>query len=677
MSTQTEKRPALLALETAFFLATLVFTLYVRLNSPGLTPFFSDHSREFVRMFEWLDGKPSSWLGQEIMMDQVGRTPGPANYLIMAGLWSVLKSVTGMISVLHAFTIITIVGFSWFVVRPLGRAPFWFFWLTFSLMPTQVLISRTIWTSASTIPVNLTMLILLWGYQRYRTRRWLLGFYLFGAMAIQVYLLALLPFIAGTLWIRLISPSWPRICLWASSLTLVWLSVWNFCHGNVLNALFSRTHAPMGPGFSWSRVWDSAGHHFWLQSGPSPTLNYCTVPMQLGHLVDPQARDLISAFTGLGPLSLLLSLLSIAWILGNFFHPRLKKLPDLRPLESLLLIWLALGLSGLANYLWLAGAFPIRYGQALHPFQFLAVCLALNRLARSNLSRFIKTGLTWFCLSLALVAFAGNAYFLLFNFRVCSTLGRVSLATTPVPELPLSHKLELLKKSDPSLPPEKAMATLHGPVAHRLRFFEFENWDNSVWMGGLSQTLQRSLPYRESAPTHYFVALPSTGSEPPRPVPEQIPLKPEWLPMAAELYYFDSEGELLQSRSIPDLEPILPLLDAPHEAVTVRVEFQIAASPDAGDLLIGYDDSPMNRALSLLEVKLQGANVSMRETGPPFWLDQRVALVMPPDTDFRCQLTFEIHSRRKYSRVDIFRLPSRLSRPVREHWYPKNWNKDR
>lgn len=624
------------------FWGSALVAFYVRLVDPDLTWFNTHMSRDLARAFEWLDLRPYSMLGPE--MNHGHRLPGPAFYFILAGCWTLVKSVTGVLTLLHLLTIILAVVFTLRVVRPLGRTPALVFWLLFSLMPTQVLLSRTLWNPSLVVAVNLGYLLCLDQYHRHRGWGALVCFYLVGLVGIQVHLSTLLGLVAGTLWLRLQQGRWLPLSLLGLGMVLTyWGAIWGMTDGYAayFKAL-EKQYVFLGWGawetteFHWDVFLRSIYYHVFISLRPLGDYELYSLVPQFGPELLPRYAWL-QAFASLGYAFVVVLLGSLVYL-----SARLIKRKGL-PLEQLLAIWLVVGMVVLYCYRIKDGIFPYRYGMTFYPVQFLLPVLAL-RAVRSFKIRALAV-------LFALVVFAGNAFFLGQCYRLMELTARASQSPDISFEMALRYKLQVLKKVDLTGAPQEFFSTLHGGAANRLRTFEFDNWDQQRWTGGLSQSLLRSGVTVSPDPAHYLVTFPAAGQS----GLQYLALTPAHLPPGASLIYYDREDRTLGWGYFAPDEVLLPVLSAPPETRALEVRFQLPAC-SATRVEAWYDGHLHHRVLELEQVWLNEAEVPI-ENHPGGWLDQHFTTFQASPEEVSCRMRFRVYRTGSYSRLDIFRRP--------------------
>ncbi len=625
-------------LSYALFGLSLAVVLWVRLSNPDLTWFSTDMSRDLARSFEWLGGNPSSYLGPEI--GHGPRMPGPLYYWFLALVWKVTHWVPTMLVLIHTGIILSLLWFLKVVVRPLGRTPTLVFWLTFALLPIHVLNSRMLWSPSLVVPLNLLTLIFAARYLASQHRGWLSALAVLGWLSLQIHLTA---FVGPTVCLAYLCwkerrpfPFLGYLGFLTLYLTLVWGGAQGFARmGDVVQRDYGFLPG-LTPGghYSWSNLFHSLSSHLFIVAEPLRWDELYTVTFQLGpDLLGPGTFVWIERFLVLRWVVVLLVLVALLVCLGRALKGRAA------PLEQAVLLWFGLALVGVVSYKFGQGTVPYRYGFSFYPFQFLVLALALAHLNRSARWRSLAPAINLAALGLALTLFAGNAFFLLQSYRVSEISGSVS-ETGVLEEPTLRRKLRLIASAGPARA-ETFLGPLHGPLANRVRRAEFYHWTQARWTGGLYQSLEKtgSLP-QGSGQQHWFV-----GAKGP------VSLSKRDLPSEVSFQYLDEQGHDLGTVR-PDSSLLLPCLQAPEQAKTVRVSFQLEESAGR-KAAICFDDHPYNRALSLAQVRANGEPAEFQSRDPRR-LNQRVVLLDHPGP-LQCQLEFQLFQFGTYSRLDIFR----------------------
>lgn len=626
---------------------SVAVAFFVRLQQPELTWFSTDMSRDLARSFEWLDGSPTSYLGPEI--GHGPRMPGPAYYWFLALAWLCTHSIPGMLTLIHFGILCLSIWFLFTVVRPLGRTPTLLFWLTFALLPTQVLCSRMLWSPSLVVSLNLVCLICFKKFLDTRHQKWLVLLGLLAVLAVQIHLTALagplVCLVCASLMLRRWTPLLGLLLTLLAYLGAVWGSQHILRMGEVVRRDYGLLPVLGEESYRWANFSHSLSPHLFITEEPLRWDELYTVTFRLGPKVLAPAT-----FAWVQRVPLIKFPLAVVVLGGCLFLLWRALRRRSTPLEQALLFWTTVAVGALASYKFGRGTVPYRYGFSFYPLQFLVPALALSLLNRSPDFRRWARPVNLSALLIALLVFAGNAFFLLQTYRVSELTGRAS-ETAVLDELHLGAKLRLVKSAGPAQA-ESYLATLHGPVANRVRRAEFYHWTQRRWSGGLYQSLERTGALSQDASQHTYLNL-EQGR------PQLVPLAAQDLPTDVSFEYRDENATVIATL-LPNSQNLLPCLRAPDEARTIRVSFTLPGS-DQGPIAICFDDHPLNRALAVIENSLRVNGRPFKySTVAPGRLNQRVLVLEHPQA-LECELEFQLVQHGTYSRLDIFRLPESTS----------------
>lgn len=633
----------------AILAASTVAVFVVRLKDPDLTWFSTDMSRDLARAFEWLDGSPSSLLGPEI--GHGPRMPGPSYYLLLALAWMLTRSVPGILFLIHLFIICILLWFVKTVVRPLGRTPTLVFWLTFSLLPTQVLVSRMLWSPSLVVSLNLLCLIFFTKYDQSQDWRWLAALGLLPILAFQIHLTAVLGPLVCFLALCWKARIW-RPILGLFALICVYLGVaWNSAsHYLGMLEVIRRDYTPLAglsEAYRWTNFRDSLNSHLFVTSEPLKWEELYTLTFRLG------AEALEGSTLVWMDRLLLLQTPVTALVLASVLLVAASALRSRHALlEPAILAWAVLAILALASYRFGRGIIPYRYGFSFYPLQFLIVAVAIGQLNRSLRSKGLLRLANSCALLLATLVFIANAFFLWQSYRVCERTGLISEAGA-VQELNLRSKLGLIRTAGKAKA-DTFLSSLHGPLANRLRRVEFYHWNQRQWTAGLYQSLERSGTLSQSEPSqNFYIQRAPTRSAAPI---QRLSLSLRDLPSEVTFTYLDADGSSLKTVAPTPSQTLLPCLEAPSSATALLVRFSMSES-QSRPVALCFDDHPFNRALSIIgdSVKVDGKILEYR-TWNPSRLNQRMVL-LDYSSALECEVLFQLHLHNTYSRLDIFRLP--------------------
>lgn len=640
------------------FLTSLAVALFTALQQPGLTWFNIHQGRDLGRAFEWLDGSPTSLLGPEL--NHGHRLPGPSFYLVLAACWQLAGSITGTLTLLHLLTMTVL-----FTLRVVGtrldRLSTLVFWLIFVLQPSHVLLSRTMWNPSLVLPVNLGYLLALHWYETRRDWRALAIFYLLGGIGIQFHLSLLLGLVAGTVWIWTLDRKLPRACLiGASCVALFWLAIWGATAGYeaYLKALRIEYAVPGGidrpqKAFSLVNFLTSLRYHQFFYLNVLWDYEQYSVLLHYGKAYDPGAYQILEGFSALGHGFSLLVLVACLQLAYLTLRGRAE------PLERLLVIWLFLGVAVLSFYRVKGGLFPYRYGMMFYPLFALAPAMSLNRLLAGLSAPGLRRATGYGALAFATLAFSGNAYVLKQVSRIAAASGRVSHSGDVDSEMALKYKLDVLRQVDLSDSPEAFMHTMHGGVANRIRNFEFEDWIQRHWMGGLGQALRRSEGPLQPEPGHQALRFREPQQWSQSPDPESFPLERTFLatsdlPEDIVVTYLDAAGTELARRTFARGEAILATREAPRRCKNLLVTFRVQEG-DSPWLAIWFDNKLPNGTMRLTSASVNGRSLPTAAAREGIWLDQALVRLEVGQQAASCELRFRVFVLGTYSRLDIFR----------------------
>lgn len=588
-------------------LAALLVGLGVWLacRQPDLCWFNTHMARDYTRAQSWRAGQPDGWGGPELNYNG-GRLFGPAFYL---GLALLSRDLPTMLWQQHLLGLLPLLGLMLLVRKDLGRAPGWFFLLSFLLMPVHVSVSRTLWNPAWILPLNCCVLLcarLVWARPA-----WAPLYFALGWLGIQVHLSTLTAFLSG---LAVLLPRRPKAMLAGLGALLLYMLAFKWWEGAAyVESVRGQYHWPGQNPLAYLSRWL---FHLHLTSRPLFDYELFPILFRYGKALFPTRWAPLGWFQDFAVLWVPLLLLAVVW-------PRAHSdTPIQRFYRRLLTVWLLSGLVAMYFYTAKQGVIPYRYGLMLYPAQFLLPALALSR----PLPRALKTAL----LAGAALVYLGNAYYSYESLRVISASGRVSHVATDVYEIPLRYKLQLLALS------QDPYQTLHGPILNKVRLNE-HNWFHNERF----EAIRCNLPAGPSGQPHLAVTSLTLDRMREGIFPFQL--------LPAEVFALDYRLDQGPSLRLPAGACFMPLESGP--AATVTVETHVSSG---GFLRISYDDSPAFPTFQLLEVSCAGKHRDF-SSDCPGWLAQRL-VTLPIDGACPLRLRFQVlRGDHRWSRIDLFK----------------------
>jgi hypothetical protein len=431
-------------------------------------------ARDLGRALDWLEGHDVTLLRPELNVG--GRLLGPVFYWIVALVWLVARSVPRTLQVLHAGTIVLLLALFIALVKDRGWYAAMLFLLTAGLMPSDVMLDRTLWNPSLIEAVNVGCVLCTRDYARVRNERALYALCALGWVGLQIHMSTLVGLVAcgWVAWGYAGCRDRRRILLLAITL-LAYAGVVTVATGNA-GQLASGIHEQfasrplLGSRLTYLASWR---YHLFLQQQPIRN-DYNVFPLLFayGHMLYPRLFAGIGWFAALAPGFIVMFLAALAAVLVRAALPR-RHAGSRDVYERLLAPWAACALVPLFFYTVKDGSIPYRYGASVYPVHMLVVPIGVGLLSELRWLGRLRLVAASIVLGFAAMIFVGNGAALLAFYRVMERTGRAYQSAGDNLEFALRYKQAAIGAGRALEPAADPFSYLHGAIIKKIRLEEY------------------------------------------------------------------------------------------------------------------------------------------------------------------------------------------------------------